>query len=321
MLGVLKRVDGSTQSVNSGSLGSVTMGLGDSFRSLYAYTAKAPLGVANYNGQLAYCVQAENVLYGANKYTGLDGSCWISQDSTNKLLNGAGKKFCCNSQACVNLGLSSDYVCQNFECTYKGTVTGGCNQPTDCGALKDYVTDVSSQAYQIEATCDKSKPQPGWLGTCGQIKTAIACDPSLTYADNKCCKFQNGAFGLTDCTGTLSDCRATLGADACCLETQSSYTVKTCESGLQCCGSESDGLGTCAETCEAKGLDLFAGLEEFLQSALGVGAATAKILMWVLIALAVIIVIYLLAGKGGMGGGGVSTTIVNIPPSFYGGRR
>lgn len=313
--------DQTGKTIAGSSLGSVTMQLGDSFKYLYAYIEKAPLGIQNYNGQLVHCDQNEQRLIGFQRLTGLDGSCWVSPDSSNVVIDGSGKKFCCNSQACVNLGLSPDHVCQDFECIEKGVVTGGCNSPSDCGTIKDYITDANGQAYLIEATCDKARPQSGWLGTCDQSKIKIDCDPSLTYSNNKCCKYQNEKYTLTDCTAPLNDCVATLGENACCLDSQSLYSKHECEPSLKCCGADNDGIGICAESCTPISPnifgDLFGKITDAIGKAFGVVGNVATVLTWILIILAVIIVLVLLskAGRrgGGVGGGlGTPVTIANI---------
>lgn len=231
---------------------SVSMVRGESTYYLYAYREVAPIATAVWDGKKAVCDPYKRKLYGYTKLTSIEGNCWAIPDDEIIFVDGLGKQFCCNTEDCrQTYSLSSDYVCENYICTYGGTPTNACNVRSDCEGGSPFTVDGSGQTYKSTWTCDTTKPQGPLSGTCVETRIKVGCDPTGTYTGSQCCYIQaDGSYKLEQCVQTLSDCSA-LGANYCCLG-NTAYTEKSCTGGLKCCGSTgeiTEGIGTCKDKC------------------------------------------------------------------------
>lgn len=229
----------------SNNWGSVTMTENEKRSNFLGWQAVTnALPSYNYNGNAAVCDIEKKKIIGFTKGSAVDGSCVAIQDSSNILFDGAGKNFCCNANDCRLYGMSSNAGCVNNVCQDSSTnqvpSTGGtadaCVTNDQCGPSQ-YVTNTDSKSYYIQNLCISQK--------CVQTREEIACNPLSSYPNNQCC----GRNALTDkwelgtCKASLTTCE-TLGATACCMETQSKYTLKPAPSGKYCCDIDKDGVGS-----------------------------------------------------------------------------
>lgn len=186
-----------------------------------------------YQNTPATCDFVNKKVYGYTKYEGVTGQCYAIPDAANTLLDGKSYQyFCCSDSNCQAYGLGSDYLCSSNQCQKKPS-TAQCIVDNDCGFTTQYI-ESSAGVIQREGKCQS--------GTCSQIDTQIACNPTRLYPDNKCCRQTAFGWQLQPCTTSLKACDQ-LGADACCTSSQSQYTVKEAPIGKYCCDKDSDGVG------------------------------------------------------------------------------
>lgn len=243
---------------------SVNLVKGQSFTQQLYYTATVPLysTFKTDSGELIpiQCDQYNRILKGFAKVTGLNGQNYAIPDSSQIIRQGADPtkpyyidKFCCNSDQCKGYGLSSDYVCGNYRCVLSSSPEAQqgtpCNVVDDCTAkiTTNFITDATGKNYQIIPACVS--------GFCQESKKEIICNPTTTYADNQCCiKQPDSSYKLDSCIGSVRDCTATLGSDACCLANNTlGYSIHATppSADVKCCADET-GIGKFKASCEEK---------------------------------------------------------------------
>jgi len=299
--------------------GRVALKKGDSWFVNYAYVEKANIYTSEYKGLAVTCDPISRTLYGFKKVSlgeKSDGSeaCYsIPQPgyvflSQEKLPED--EVFCCNTNDCVGMGLSTNYRCQDYVCVKNGNDTTGCISDSEC--TSEYWTNGDGQDVYLKGKC--VIPTAKTYGTCNFTSINIECNPERTYPNDMCC---NGdltrGFKLEPCQQSIRSCRETFGENACCLETQNYYTIQQCNGDLQCCGASSDGIGNCMASCEPP--TILERLKSWLKDTFKVDEQTAKILMWIAIIIAILLLLYFL--------GPIIASIFKIggmrPPRFFGG--
>ena len=213
-----------------------------------AYRELANIVPNYYNDKPAMCDFQNQRVTGFTGHTSLTGQCYAIPDSSILYVDGRSQaNFCCSNAQCQSVyGLSSDYNCVNYFCK-KETSNQQCITIGDCDQLH-YITNQ-------DGTTTERKPTSCSSGVCIYSDRKIACNPSLTYSNNQCCKYNptTGSYGLENCIGGLLSCD-TLGANACCTNQQSQYTIKLAPLGKMCCQTTTIGIGVIVnneEECQA----------------------------------------------------------------------
>jgi len=228
--------------VDSATDRSVSLQQGQSTVQFRAYSDISQLNYAyTYNNVPAVCDQPLKKVYGYTKYSGIEGSCYAIADTSAVLLDGTTKPlFACTDSVCQTVyGLSSDYKSKDFFCQ-KAESTVQCLVDSSCQYLNQYISNDAGTTIERKGYCSD--------GTCKYNDVQIACNPTVSYPNNQCCKKNLlGAWTFEACSVPLKLC-TDLGSDACCTEKQSRYIVKQPPSGQYCCDKDNDGIGKITET-------------------------------------------------------------------------
>lgn len=284
---------------------------------IVGYTETAPVDrFLDWHGNPAICQKTSNgiMVQLLTKATTINPSskCWAIPGET--VLEETGNEYCCSTANCRLSGFSADAVCDkdSFTCEVGGDPIDRCQSDSECKLDSTVKTETGVWVYNDYCGDD---------GICVHENTGVkvACDPESSYGDQRCtcdgkgvdmvCTFENIEEGTRDCTSVF-------GENACCLDTQTDYTLKEAPEGMKCCNVY-DGVGTIKETCNT--FDGFTGILNGLGDWLGglfglnISEGTAIALGWIVIAIMIIIALWIIAtffGKfgfirGGFGGRGM----------------
>lgn len=237
----------------------------------------------NYNSQAGVCNQVDKKIYGFTAANALDGTKWALLDKGNILLDGRQGYFACSSDACQTLyGLDSSFKVVNYFCIKAEQPRQQCLIQSDCGQTQ-FIESADGTTTLREFSCVQNQ--------CKTADTKVACSPLRQYPNSQCCKRDVfGSYRLEACMQPLLSCES-LGSDACCLGTQSTYTYKPAPEGKYCCDRNSDGIGKVTQTkaaCDQEdgdggcGLDIGCWLKSLLDALGNIG-------QWIIVVLLIIL--------------------------------
>ena len=215
------------------------MDIGDTYNFAAGYTPGIPVKMYEYNNLPVKCNFANKNVYYLERLNTLDNSCWIAEGDIAK-----SNIECCDTYQCQQ-NYGTDYVCnKEFECE-KGGISGTqCSSDAICQPSSPYITTESGTELR-EYFCNNGHCDSDFL-------TYVGCDPKITYPDNKVCLCEGSGEDTVcsreDRATRTKDCTQTFGVDACCLSTQTQYTLKEAPEGKECCYVK-DGIGKIRDEC------------------------------------------------------------------------
>jgi len=226
--------------IDSSVPNSVTMQQGqETVISRGVYRELLPITAVNYNGNAAVCEFVPKKIYGFDQVSSTkDGGCIAIKGSVLVDISTRSLPCCTSSECSAVYGKDSSWNCVDFGCQ-QVPGTDQCLVDSDCeGYGQRFIDNSDGSTTMITGGCVSRK--------CETSTQSVSCNPTRSYSNNQCCKRDGSNYRLDFCTQPLLACDQ-LGADACCLPTQNTYTLKPAPEGKYCCDKESDGIGSVTE--------------------------------------------------------------------------